>query len=244
MSRKKKSSSTEKKEVYPFLTTKGVELIKRYTIPQTHIGMDRYAAYKVYGENFWRIGYGSKKLGKRSINFFDKVGKKQIDDQLIEDLKAFSRELEAYVFVRLNDNKKAALLSFAHSLGIVSFKNCKLLKLINGGASRKEIIREWSPYINTLWQSGGQSIVDRRRVELNTYLEPDKAVLTYFTHNCENKYCLLNLCETWNGSPYQIKAIEYLERKLTSFDPSGEVMRRFFRYWSMKPGGQQSPQQQ
>lgn len=244
MSRKKKSSSTEKKEVYPFLTTKGVELIKRYTIPQTHIGMDRYAAYKVYGENFWRIGYGSKKLGKRSINFFDKVGKKQIDDQLVEDLKAFSRELEAYVFVRLNDNKKAALLSFAHSLGIASFKNCKLLKLINGGASRKEIIREWSPYINTLWQSGGQSIVDRRRVELNTYLEPDKAVLTYFTHNCENKYCLLNLCETWNGSPYQIKAIEYLERKLTSFDPSGEVMRRFFRYWSMKPGGQQSPQQQ
>lgn len=244
MSRKKKSSSTEKKEVYPFLTTKGVELIKRYTIPQTHIGMDRYAAYKVYGENFWRIGYGSKKLGKRSINFFDKVGKKQIDDQLVEDLKAFSRELEAYVFVRLNDNKKAALLSFAHSLGIASFKNCKLLKLINGGASRKEIIREWSPYINTLWQSGGQSIVDRRRVELNTYLEPDKAVLTYFTHNCENKYCLLNLCETWNGSPYQIKAIEYLERKLTSFDPSGEVMRRFFRYWSIKPGGQQSPQQQ
>lgn len=244
MSRKKESSSTEKKEVYPLLTTKGVELIKRYTIPQTHIGMDRYAAYKVYGENFWRIGYGSKKLGKRSINFFDKVGKKQIDDQLVEDLKAFSRELEAYVFVRLNDNKKAALLSFAHSLGIASFKNCKLLKLINGGASRKEIIREWSPYINTLWQSGGQSIVDRRRVELNTYLEPDKAVLTYFTHNCENKYCLLNLCETWNGSPYQIKAIEYLERKLTSFDPSGEVMRRFFRYWSMKPGGQQSPQQQ
>ena len=244
MSHKKEQEHEKNKTVYPLLVQKGVDLIKKYTSPQTCIGMNRYAAYKLYGEDFWRIGYGSRKLGKRSVNFYDRTDKEKIDKQLVEDLKAFSKELEPYIFVRLNDNKKAALVSFAYNLGIVSFKNSRLLQLINSGAPRKEIIREWSPYINTLWQSGGDIVVARRRAELNTYLEPDKEITTYFKHTCENKYCLLNLCETWNGSPYQIKAVEYLERKISAWDESGEVMRRFFRYWSMKPGGQQSPQQQ
>jgi GH24 family phage-related lysozyme (muramidase) len=244
MSRKSQPKNTATKESYPLLTEKGIELIKRHTTPRTFIGMDRYAAYKAYGENFWRIGYGSKKLGKRTVGFKDKINKAQIEEQLVEDLKAFSKEMQSYVFVKLNNNKKAALLSFAHSVGIVSFKNCRLLELINKGASRKEIIREWSPFINHIWRSGGEPMVNRRRAELNTYLEPDTTVSTYFNHDCESKYCLLNLCETWNGSPYQIKAIEYLERKIALFDTNGEVMRRFFRYWSMPPGGQQSPQQQ
>lgn len=234
----------EKKEFYPLLTKRGIELIKKHSAPRTCIGENRFASYKEYGEDFWRIGYGSKKLGKRTVNAREKTDREQVEKQLVEDLKLFSKEMQSYVFVKLNDNKKAALLSFAHSIGIYSFKSCRLLELINRGASRKEIIREWSPFINLIWQSGGEVMVNRRRDELNTYLEPDQSVSTYFNHKCESKYCLLNLCETWNGSPYQIKAIEYLERKLAFFDESGEVMRRFFRYWSVKPGGQQSPQQQ
>ena len=222
---------------YPFLTQKGIDIIKRYSTPRTYIGMGRYSSYKEYGEDIWRIGYGSKKIGKRWVGAFEKATKQQIEDQLIVDLKEFSTYVNQYVFVPLNANKKAALLSFAHNLGLCSFKDCKLLSLINECASKKAIIREWSPFINVLWQSGGEQIINRRRTELNTFLAPDAEIPTFFPHKCELKQCLLNIPETWNGASNQVKAIEYLERKLIGFDPSGEVLRRFFRYWNEVPGG-------
>lgn len=225
----------------PFLTEKGIELIKRYTTPRTDIGMGRYASYKDYGEDIWRIGYGSKKINKRWVSAFEKASKAEIDAQLVEDLKEFSSDVAQYVHVPLNDNRKAALLCFAHSLGLPSFKECRLLRLINGLAPKKEIIREWSPYINLLWQSGGEFFIERRRVELNTYFAADKEIPTQIHHKCTVKQCLLNLPETYNGAPNQIRAIEYLERKFNEWDPTGEVQRRFFRYWSEKPSGLGSP---
>lgn len=228
----------------PFLTEKGIEIIKRYTTPRTDIGMGRYAAYKDYGESIWRIGYGSKKLKNRWIGAYDKATKKEIDAQLIEDLKEFSNEVQKYVHVQLNNNRKAAILSFAFTLGLASFKESRLLNLINEMAPKSEIIREWSPYINVIWQSGGERFIDLRRVELDTYLAPDKQIPTYVEHRCRVKQCLLNLTETYTGAPNQIRAIEYLERKLNEFDPTGEVQRRFFRYWSEKPAGLGSPPRQ
>ena len=47
------------------------------------------------------------------------------------DLREFSEKLKDYVFVNLNTNRRAAILSFAYSIGIQSFKNCRLLDLIN-----------------------------------------------------------------------------------------------------------------
>ncbi len=242
MASKKNSQPPEEKEQdFPFLTEKGILLIKRYTTPRTAIGLGRYASYKDYGEDHWKIGYGSKKLGKRWVGYLEKASQEQIDEQLVQDLKEFSKLVEQYVFVQLNDNRKAAILSFAHSLGIASFKECKLLELINSLASKKEIIREWSPYINRIWQSGGDKLINRRRVELDMYLAPSAEIPTLIPHNCELPICLLNLPETFNGSPTQIKAIEYLERKIATWDPSGQVMRRFFRYWSETPSGLGSP---
>lgn len=224
-------------EGYPFLTQRGIDLIRAYTFPRVCLGDNRYGSYKNYGEDIWRIGYDSKKLGKHFVGYFEKATKEQIEDQLVEDLKEFSEQVAAYVFVPVNDNRKAALLSFAHSIGICSFKDCRLLGLINGLASKNEIIKEWSPFINQLWKAGGEAMVNRRRVELNVYLAPDKEIPTQVEHKCELKRCLLNLPETWNGSPTQVRAVEYLEKKLIEWDPSGEVIRRFFRYWDQVPGG-------
>jgi len=136
------------------------------------------------------------------------------------------------------------LLSFAHSVGIPSFKECRLLQLINECAPKSAIIREWSPYINRIWFSGGERFVERRRVELDLYLAGDKEIPTFIPHKCQTRQCLLNLAETYTGAPNQIKAIEYLERKMVDFDPSGEVLRRFFRYWNEKPSGLGSPPRQ
>jgi GH24 family phage-related lysozyme (muramidase) len=237
MSRKPKQKQTDDWNKYPFLTQKGIDIIKKYSLPRIYIGMGRYSSYKNYGEDIWRIGYDSKKIGKHWVGAFDKASKEQIDAQLVTDLKEFSSYAAQYVFVPLNTSKKAALLSFAHSVGLSSFKECRLLQLINACSSKNLIIKEWSPFINTIWRSGGELMISRRRTELNTFLAPDAEIPTFVPHKCELKQCLLNLPETWNGAPTQVKAIEYLERKLLAFDPSGDVLRRFFRYWNEKPGG-------
>ena len=226
---------------HPFLTRKGINLIRTHSMPRTNIGMGRYASYKEYGENIWRIGYGSKKLGKRWLSSTDKATEEEIDLQLEEDLKEFSDLVANYIFVPLNTNRKAALLSFAYSIGICSFKTCRLLELINSSAGKTKIIREWSPYINQIWLSGGDLMRDRRRVELDTYYSADKEIPTLVPHRCRVKRCLLNLPETYTGVPNQLKAIEYLEKKLAEWDPSGEVLRQFFRYWTQKPTGLGSP---
>ena len=225
-----------------FFTEKGFNLVKTYTIPRTSIGLDNYASYKDYDDSYWRIGYGSKEINDHLLNSKDRATKKEIDKQFYIDLQKFAENLNNYVFVSLNTNKRAALLSFAHSIGIQSFKTCRLLELINSYASKTKIIKEWSPFINTIWRSGGELMISRRRTELNMFFAPDKEIPTLHPHKCTAKVCLLNLVETYNGSANQIKGIEYLEKKFKQLDPSGEVLRQFFRYWNQKPTGLGFPQ--
>jgi GH24 family phage-related lysozyme (muramidase) len=236
------ASKSRKEQVrHPLVTDKGIQLIKTYTTPRTDTGMGIFMSYKDYGESHWRIGYGSKRLGKRPVGGYDKATKKQVDEQLLVDLNEFAEQVAQYIFVNLNENQRGALFSFAHSLGLCSFKSCRLLSLINSHASKNEIIKEWSPYINRIWFSAGERFVNRRRSELNLYLAGDKEIPTFTPHKCELKRCLLNLPATYNGAPNQLKAISYLERKINDWDPSGETMRRFFRYWDEIPGGLGSP---
>ena len=199
--------------------------------------MGRFASYKDYGEANWRIGYDSLKLGKRRVAYNEKAERAEIEKQLVEDLKEFSKEISQYVYVPLNRHKKGAVLSFARSVGILGFKNSKLLELINRHASKKEIISEWSPYINRYWLCGGDRMRDRRRAELNAFLSADKEIPTFTKHNCHTSICLLNLAETYNGAPNQIKAVEYLEKKIKEWDPTGHALRRFYRLWSQPPTG-------
>ena len=119
-------SSRDRKDPYkehPLLTELGIHIIKRYTTPRTYIGMGRFASYKDYGESTWRIGYGTKLIGERPVAHNEKLSEKEVNSLFVEDLKRFSDEVSNYVYVPLNKNRKAALLSFAHSVGLVGFKN-------------------------------------------------------------------------------------------------------------------------
>jgi GH24 family phage-related lysozyme (muramidase) len=205
------------------------------------MGFGRYAAYKDRGEFIWRIGYGSKELHERVICPFTRASEKEILEQLQLDLETLSYKVSRLIYWPLKDKQKAAVLSYAHSMEFSKFKESELLEIINAGAKKKEIIQIWSPYINTFWSSFGPEMVDRRRSELNLFLAPDKEIPTLVKHNCSLNQCLLNLPVTYNGNPNQIKAINYLEKKLLEFDPSGEVVRRFFRYWNQPPGNLGSP---
>ncbi len=224
-----------------FFTEKGFILTKKFTIPRVSLGLGRYASYKNFGEDRWKIGYESEMIDDHFLNENDKASQKQIDDQFYKDLQSFSLTAQQYIFVKLNNNRKAALLSFAHSIGINSFKSCKLLDLINSYGSKNKIIKEWSPFINRIWASGGDLMISRRRTELDMYFAADKEIPTFYPHKCHAKVCLLNIAETYNGSPTQVKAIEYLEKKFKEFDPSGKTLRQFFRYWNSTPSGLGSP---
>ena len=133
---------------YPFFSEKGFRLTKKYTSARTYVGLNTYASYKNFGEDIWKIGYGSEKLNGHYLNSRDKATQEDIDKQFYEDLKEFSLKLNDYVYVNLNTNRKAALLSFAHSVGIQSFKTCRLLELINNYSSKLKIIV--SPSFNDL----------------------------------------------------------------------------------------------
>tara|TARA_B100000212_G_scaffold64691_1_gene44626 strand:- start:288 stop:1004 length:717 start_codon:yes stop_codon:yes gene_type:complete len=226
---------------YLLFTEKGYKLTKKYTIPRTYLGMGKYAAYKDFGEDLWKIGYGSEVINEHYLNANDRASQEEIDKQFYIDLKNFSKKAENYIFVNLNKNKRAAILSFAHSIGLTSFKSCRLLELINSYATKNKIIKEWSPYINRIWMSGGDLMASRRRSELDMYFAADKEIPTFYRHTCHAEVCLLNIAETYNGSATQVKGIEYLEKKLKELDPSGEILRKFFRYWNSTPSGLGSP---
>lgn len=203
--------------------------------------MGKYAAYKDFGEDLWKIGYGSEVINEHYLNANDRASQEEIDKQFYIDLKNFSKKAENYIFVNLNKNKRAAILSFAHSIGLTSFKSCRLLELINSYGTKNKIIKEWSPYINRIWMSGGDLMASRRRSELDMYFAADKEIPTFYRHTCHAEVCLLNIAETYNGSATQVKGIEYLEKKLKELDPSGEILRKFFRYWNSTPSGLGSP---
>ena len=226
---------------YSLFTEKGYKLTKKYTIPRTYLGMGKYAAYKDFGEDLWKIGYGSEVINEHYLNANDRASQEEIDKQFYIDLKNFSKKAENYIFVNLNKNKRAAILCFAHSIGLTSFKSCRLLELINSFATKNKIIKEWSPYINRIWMSGGDLMTSRRRSELDMYFAADKEIPTFYRHTCHAEVCLLNIAETYNGSATQVKGIEYLEKKLKELDPSGEILRKFFRYWNSTPSGLGSP---
>ena len=67
---------------YPFFTEKGYILTKSYTPARTFLGLGKYAAYKDFGEESWKIGYGSKELDGHALTAKDKTTQKEIDKSL------------------------------------------------------------------------------------------------------------------------------------------------------------------
>jgi GH24 family phage-related lysozyme (muramidase) len=240
MSRTRVASKSPRVFQSPFLNETGVKLIQFYTPARTQCGFGRFAAYKTeYGE--WCIGYGSKRIGKRWVGAFTRATQKEIEEQLVQDLEEFASKVGQYVAMPTNLKRRAAILSYAHSIGLIAFKESKLLELINNCARKNAIIKEWSPYINPAYRHVSPFLKERRRAELNMYLAPDDQVPLFIEHKCPLKHCLLNIGETYMGTPNQIKAIEYFERKVAEWDPTGETVRRFFRYWNQEQGGLGSP---
>ena len=218
-----------------FVTDYALQLIRRHTPCRIHVGFDEFVSYRANPiDNLWFIGYGSPKVGKSFVNRFTKANKQQVEAELEKDLEEFAKLIAGVICMPLTTKKRGAVLSYAHSIGYTRFKESNLLKLINERANKTKIIKEWSPYLRKNYQQN-MKLVDRRRQELALYLESDKDVPLLVEHKCVLPQCLLNIAENFNGSPHQIKAIDYLERKVSELDPSGKVIDHFFDLWNRKP---------
>jgi len=196
--------------------------------------MEQYSPYRAKEDGPWMIGYGSKRFGRSAVTPFLRCTRKEIEIQLEKDLEEFVFILQDLIFMPLTEKKKGAILSYAYSIGITKFKDCRLLQLINSGADRTEIIKEWSPYINKECLRN-QRLLERRRSELDVYLQPDTDVPLLVKHDCKLPKCLLNIAENFNGSPAQVKAIEFLEEHLLRLDPTHAIIDEFFRLWNQRP---------
>ena len=86
---------------YYFFSEKGYKLTKTYTSPRTFLGLGKYAAYKDFGEESWKIGYGSVQLNGHALTAKDKATQEEIDNKFFLDLREFSEKLKDYVFVNL-----------------------------------------------------------------------------------------------------------------------------------------------
>lgn len=233
-------SKSRKKYKNPFVSDYAIRLIQWYTIARTKIGSGDFVGYRdEFGE--YKIGYGSNRMRGRVVHFTTKATQEEINTQLVLDLEALGEKLSDIIIMPLNEKKRAAILSYAHSIGFPAFKQCKLLELINKKVSRSTIIKEWSPHINPKYREASLFLRQRRRVELNLYVAPDEQIPLFLKHDCQMKQCLLNIHESFLGTPSQIKAIEYLERKISEWDANGEVMRRFNLLWNQVPAGLDSP---
>lgn len=237
--RTQEASSSPKEQVSKFFTEEGIRLIRWHTSPRIYNGFGRFSPYLTEAGEYL-IGYGSKELFGRPVRPFICGTREEIEKQFLTDLKSFAALVENYVQMPLNEKKRSALLSYAHSIGLPAFKECTLLHLINSRASKSEIIKEWSPYINRK-DYYPEELRNRRREELHTYMAPDKTVPLLFEHNCKLARCLATLCEDYQGTPTQLKAIEYLESKIKDWDTNGNVMKRFHRLWCQEQGGLGSP---
>lgn len=218
-----------------FYTDYAFELVRRYTPCRIHVGFEEYTSYKANKEDGpWLIGYGSKKIGRQTVTPFTKVRRHEIDAQLKKDLEIFSEYVADLIYMPLNEKKRGAVLSYAESVGLAYFKECKLLELINSNASREEIIKEWSPFMRRNYQAD-PTLRDRRRSELDLYLQSDVEVPLLIEHQCIAPQCLLNIAENYKGTVEQVKAIEYLEEELWHLDPGGTIISNFFTMWNEQP---------
>ena len=85
---------------YYFFSEKGYKLTKSYTSARTFLGLGNYAAYKDFGEDSWKIGYGSLELNGHALTAKDKATQEEIDKQFFFRFKRIFRKIKKLCFCK------------------------------------------------------------------------------------------------------------------------------------------------
>lgn len=119
----------------------------------------------------WTVGYGNtfNPLTKEKVKKGDKISKNTAKSWLDTELAVVKSQVMSVVKVLINANQLNALTSFTYNVGIGNLKKSTLLKLLNAGAPKEQVAREFIKWN----KAGGQvlkGLTIRRQAEANLFL--------------------------------------------------------------------------
>ena len=148
----------------------------KLTIGYGHVIRNHDLALGINGKLLQRIFNGYKKFipNYTALNkFLKKIFNRPITDKYAQrllkyDILRFAKGVEALITVKLGQNQKDALISFAYNVGLCAFKKSTLLRFINVGdfANAAKQFDRW------VFAKGKKlsGLVKRRHAEKNLFL--------------------------------------------------------------------------
>jgi lysozyme len=97
----------------------------------------------------YSVGYGSQYNwdAKRPVIKTDIVDKKTAKQWLINDAMEDYQVVQSIVKVPLTNNQLIALSSLSYNIGIGAFKDSTLLKLLNSGANKNDVAKQFERWV-------------------------------------------------------------------------------------------------
>lgn len=120
----------------------------------------------------WTIGFGNifnLDTGK-PIKQGDVITQETADRWLKIEVDNLQAKMRKVITVPINDNQCTALTSLVYNIGFGAFKRSTLLRLLNAGASKEEVAKQF-----LRWNRAGgkevKGLTNRRQAESNLFLK-------------------------------------------------------------------------
>ena len=120
----------------------------------------------------WTVGFGNifnLDTGK-PIKQGDVITQETADRWLKIEVDNLQAKMRKVITVPLNDNQWSALTSLVYNIGFGAFKRSTLLRLLNAGASKEEVAKQF-----LRWNKAGgkevKGLTNRRQAEFNLFLK-------------------------------------------------------------------------
>jgi len=116
------------------------------------------------------IGYGHT----QGVTLGMTITEEEAEAFLREDLESFEQCVSTWTNVQINQNEYDALVSFSFNVGCGAYSKSTLLRLLNEGASRKEVADQFDRWVKGSDGKPLQGLVNRRAAEKELFLEKSK----------------------------------------------------------------------
>jgi lysozyme len=120
----------------------------------------------------WTVGFGNifNLDTGNPIKEGDEISLETAERWLKIEVDNLQAKMRKVITVPLNDNQWTALTSLTYNIGFGAFKRSTLLRLLNAGASKEEVAKQF-----LRWNKAGgkeiKGLTNRRQAEYNLYLK-------------------------------------------------------------------------
>jgi len=120
----------------------------------------------------WTVGFGNifNLDTGNPIKEGDEISLETAERWLKIEVDNLQAKMRKVITVPLNDNQWTALTSLAYNIGFGAFKRSTLLRLLNAGASKEEVAKQF-----LRWNKAGgkeiKGLTNRRQAESNLFLK-------------------------------------------------------------------------